>query len=122
DHRPATDAAGDVFERRGVGAARVQFLPYLSLLVLGLRQVLTKGRGELFVPGDARRPFQLGEGLDLDRVDVGQVLRQLLGDRAIAHLGLQEVECVDLSLPVSGPELSPPSSAGGYARASAAQA
>src|SRR4051794_17801993 len=43
--------------------------------------------GEPVVPGYLRCPFELGYGLHLDRVHVGQVLRQLILDGPI-HSGI----------------------------------
>jgi hypothetical protein len=48
-----------------------------ALLLLGFALVLRIHRVQLATAGDLRRPLELREGLDLDRVDVGQVLVEL---------------------------------------------
>jgi len=58
----------------------------LSLLLLGLRDVPREGGRELRIAGHRGRPAQLGQGLLLDRVDVGQVLGELRLD-VVGHSG-----------------------------------
>jgi hypothetical protein len=50
--------------------------------------VLAERGGEPRVAGEVGRPTELGEGLLLDRVGVGEVLRELFVDRALGHLVL----------------------------------
>jgi hypothetical protein len=86
DHRPAADPPGQVLERRGVRAAPLELLAHQALVLARLFEVLAKRRGQLLVAGDVRRPLHLRERLYFDRVHVGQVLGQLVVERAGGHV------------------------------------
>ena len=84
-HRPASDAAGDVLERRGVRAATLELLAHEPLVVGGLVEVLAEGGREPALPGEHWRRLHLRQCLHLDRVHVGEVPGQLVFDRALSH-------------------------------------
>ena len=84
-HPPAADAAGDVLDRRGLRAAPLELLADRALVSRGLDLVLGEDPRQVGVAGQPRGERHLGERLLLDRMDVGQVLRQLLVERAIGH-------------------------------------
>src|SRR5204863_9462927 len=73
----ATDLHHRVLHDRRLRASGLQEIPYAPLVAFGLRQVLAVGRREVWVSGDVRRGPQLGQRLLLDRMRIGQVLRQL---------------------------------------------
>ena len=74
------DCHDDVLRARRLRAARLQEVAYEPLVAARLAEVLAVRGRELRVACDLRRRPQLGECLLLDRVRVGQVLRQLFCD------------------------------------------
>jgi hypothetical protein len=72
-----------------------------ALVLLGLAQVADERLGEVGIAGELGRRAHLGECLLLDRVGVGQVLRQLVLERVRAHRRLPVV-CLERS-PGSAP-------------------
>jgi hypothetical protein len=85
DHAPAADPAGHVLDRRRRRPAALELLAHQPLVLLGLAQVLGEDPAQLGVAGHARGEPELGQRLLLDRVDVGQVLGQLLVERVVGH-------------------------------------
>src|SRR5204863_4005813 len=83
----AADLHHRVLHNRRLRVSGLQESPHAPLVALRLRQVLAVGRREVWVSGDVRRGPELGQRLLLDRMRIGQVLRQLF--RELAHaLGL----------------------------------
>src|SRR3954454_16912896 len=72
----------EVGRRRAVG---VEALAQEPLVALGLRQVRAEGVGEAGVAGEVGRRAHLRDRLLLDGVRVGQVLDELVVDRAKGH-------------------------------------
>src|SRR3954452_19597224 len=85
DEALAADRHDGVLElgrRRAVG---VEALAHEPLVALGLRQVRAEGVGEAGVAGEVGRRAHLRDRLLLDGVRVGQVLDELVVDRAKGH-------------------------------------
>src|SRR5215217_4896240 len=80
DHSDAARARHQVLHERAVCRARVQPGAHAALLLACLLEVLAERARELRVARHARCDDQLLERLLLDRMDVGQMLYELLGD------------------------------------------
>src|SRR3954468_15064659 len=85
DEPLAADRHDGVLELGGRRAMRVQALADEALVALGLRQVRPEGVGEAGVAGEVGRRAHLRDRLLLDGVRVGQVLDELVVDRAKGH-------------------------------------
>lgn len=85
-HPPAARASGQVLGPRGRGGALAESLPDETLLLFGLAQVLDEHAGQLADAGQPRRDPELRQRLFLKRVDVSEVLGQLLVGRTLGHV------------------------------------
>src|SRR3954453_5294045 len=85
DEPLAADRHDGVLELGGRRAMRVQALADEALVALGLGQVGPEGVGEAGVAGEVGRRAHLRDRLFLDGVRVGQVLDELVVDRAKGH-------------------------------------
>ena len=94
DHRPAADAPSDVLELGGIGTARLKRLRDETFLVARFIEVGAESIRQERPAGDLGRLLELGKRLYLDRMDVGQIFRQLVIDRAAAHRSLPSLAVV----------------------------
>src|SRR5205085_5193294 len=101
DHRPASHSAREVLERRGVRASPGKQFAHDALVLARLLEVNAKGRSESLVLCDPGRGLELGKRLNLDRVNIGQVLRDLILDAARRHVQLPTLDLAATRLPPS---------------------
>ena len=85
DHGPPTDATGEVLERGRVRAPAPKLGAHQPLVRACLVAVRMEGHREPATTGQPRSDLHLLQCLHLDRMHVGEVLGQLLLDRAVAH-------------------------------------
>lgn len=78
DHSPSTEPSGDVLDGRRSGVAPLELRAHQTLVLERLDEMLLEDGGQLPVTGDVRRSLHLHERLFLDRMNVAEVLRQLL--------------------------------------------
>jgi len=80
-HADAARAGRHVLQSRRVRRVRLKAPPHQPLLLLGFDDVLPERARQLGVPRHARCSEQLLQRLHFDRMDVRQVLRELLFER-----------------------------------------